>query len=635
MPDSYQTPNSGEAATQPDQDTATRKRSEGVKNWHRKINARAAFQESVARKYKWSTYVDEFKGEWNIVDGAMEADIPPLNLVFAYIKTEIPSLYVRDPHIKVNPKNPQSIESAKIMELAINDIWRRKKLKREVKKAIWDGKLVSHAWVKTGYTGKFGLVEDDDKTPLETVVSEDYFAYRVPYDCVLFDSESIDPPYDCSWMAFKVYLPLAKVQNDPNYQHTEELKPVTRYNPTKQDTKKAKLDESYKADEAMACVYEIWDKDTKKVYLLGEGVETDFLNERDWPYRMKGFPVSFLCFNPVNDEPYGIPDVHMFERQILEKTKLRAMMLEHVKSFTRQFVAKKGFFDDEAKQAYQDGTPGQILEINGNPQTDIAALPYANLQMDIYPLEDRITDDFINISGQTPSERGGSEKTSTRTIREILEKKEGAANRRSEQIDVVEDFIEDIASNLGSLLQQYADVPYYVRVTGKLPEDVMAALESRPSAKEGNAVMGSNGFTVTKDDLRGEFDYDVVAGSTIPLDKTNTIGNIVAILEGADKMGILPGGPVQSTLLRLFAENQDMPELELAVKEEIQMNKELRAAQKEQQDLAQEAAIRNEAVEQQLEAEKIKVKENDSLMRFTAAMEKPEPKDTPSEKKDQ
>lgn len=608
-------------------------RKKDVKKWQARLNARASYQEQCSRVYKWDTYVNEFKGEWKLVEDSMEADIPPLNLVFAYIKTEIPSLYVRDPHIKVNPKNAQSIESSKIMELVINYIWRTKKLKREIKKCIWDGKLVGHAWLKTGYTGKFGLVEDDDQTSLETILSEDFFGYRTPYDSVLFDSESIDPPYDSSWIAFKVYLPLAKVKDNPEYQYTEQLQPVTRYNPTDKTEKRANLNQAYRADQEMTCVHEVWDKESQMIYLVGQGVEEGFLHTKPWPYQMNGFPVSYLCFNPVNDEPYGVPDVHMFERQILEKTKLRAMMLEHVKSLTRQFVAKKGLFDDEAKTAYQNGTTGQIIEVNGDPHTDIAAVPYPQIQMDIYPLEDRINDDFINISGQTPSERGGSEKTSTRTIREILEKKEGAANRRSEQIDVVEDFIEDIAGNLGALVQQYADIPYYVRVTGKLPEEVVAALQSRPSMLGKPQADPQGGFTVTKEDLVGDFDYEVVSGSTVPLDRTNIVGNVVAILESGPKMGLLPGGPVMSTLLQLFAENQDMPQLELAVKQELQMQQELRAAQKEQQDLMTQTTIRQDATDQQLEAEKIKVKEQDSLLKFTAAMKKPKPTDKKSSEK--
>ena len=60
---------------------------------------------------------------------------------------------------------------------------------------------------------------------------------------------------------------------------------------------------------------------------------------------------------------------------------------------------------------------------------------------------------------------------------------EGASNRQEDKIDTIEDFIEDIAANLVSLLQQFADMPFYVSVVGQ--EDLTMFIQQiadRPSA---------------------------------------------------------------------------------------------------------------------------------------------------------
>ena len=69
--------------------------------------------------------------------------------------------------------------SAKILEKAINYIWRTKKVKRENKKNILDVLLVGHSWFKTGYTGKFGTIEDANGKQFEFIESEDFFGYTV------------------------------------------------------------------------------------------------------------------------------------------------------------------------------------------------------------------------------------------------------------------------------------------------------------------------------------------------------------------------------------------------------------------------------------------------------------------------
>jgi hypothetical protein len=605
---------------------------EFVRKWMSRIKKREDARKKVAERYHWKLNVDRFKGKWDISEESVDVDIPPLNLFFGYVKTEIPSLYQRDPKIKVNPRNAKSIPRAKLHELVLNNLWRVKKLKKENKKTIWDALLASDGWIKVGYTGSFGTVEDGNGNTLETIESEDFFAYRTPFDCVVFDGMAVDPPHDCSWMAFKVYRPLSEVQKNKGYKHIDELACVAL-----DDENKAKRTdkESYDSDVEMACLYEVWDKTNKEKFILGVGVSKGPMQRGPWPYtKLKGFPASRLGFNPVNDEPYSVPDVFMGERQVLEKIKLRAIELEAVKCQTRQFIAKKGVFDDEAKTAYKNSSAGQIVEINGSPTADIAPMPYANVQFDIWPLEDRIDNDLVNIWGQTASERGGAEKSSTRAVAEIKLRQAGSVNRRAEKVDIVEDFVEDVASKLMALVSEFADTPQYVRLSGKPTEEVMSILQERPSASQPGAVTGDSGFTFTKEDIDGEFDYEVVSGSTAPLDAQRKQELQTLLMEQGPKLGFLPGGPFLTTVTLDFAEELDIPAYEAAMREEVQMQKEIRQAQADKETQMMEASIRQEATDQQLDAEKIRVKEDDSIRKASVSLATAKDKEKEKETKE-
>lgn len=590
---------------------------EFVRKWMGRIKKREDARKRVSERYHWKLNVDRFKGKWDISEESVDVDIPPLNLIFGYVKTEIPSLYQRDPKIKVNPRNARSIPRAKLHELVLNNLWRVKNMKKESKKTIWDALLCSDGWVKVGYTGSFGTVEDGNGNTVETIESEDFFAYRTPYDCVLFDSMAVDPPHDCSWMAFKVYRPLSEVKKNKDYANTESLSAVS----LEEDAKRRTDKESYDSDVEMACLYEVWDKTNKEKFVLGVGVQNGPLERGKWPYtKLKGFPVSRLGFNPVNDEPYSVPDVFMGERQVLEKIKLRAIELEAVKCQTRQFVAKKGVFDEDTKNSYKNSSAGQILEINGNPTSDIAPMPYANVQFDIWPLEDRIDNDLVNIWGQTASERGGAEKSSTRAVAEIKLRQAGSVNRRSEKVDMVEDFVEDVASKLMALVAEFADTPQYVRMSGKPTDEVTSILKARPSAGQPGAVTQDAGFTFTKEDIDGEFDYQVVSGSVAPLDQQRKQEIQSLLLEQGPKLGFLPGGPFLSVVALDFSEDLDIPEYEAAMREELRMQADIRQAQSDKETQMMEASIRENATEQQLDAEKIRVKEDDSIRKASVTL---------------
>lgn len=581
-----------------------------------KITDAEQFRERIATDYQWQDILKDYHGKSTInALGVSDIYIPSLNLVFAYIQSEQPALYFRDPHIKINPKNPKSINAAKILEKAVNYIWRTKRIKRENKKNVKDTLLVSHSWFKVGYNGNFGTIEQANGDTYEFIENEDFFGYRIPWDQVVFDNNAMDVPYDCEWIAHKVYVPLHEAEEKyPG----KNLHP-TVYKPIENDsTKYRSSDEDRHEEDGMVALYEVWNKKEHTVCIVSPGCDTYVEDPKPWPYKLEGFPFSFLQFNQSPSQPYGIPDVYTFRTQIIELIKIRAQQFDHLKRFNRQFQADDSV-DDDALNLFTQGYTGAVVKGDLKSGGDlIKPIIFPSLPADTYAMGQEIKEDLINISGQSPQERGATQKTSTRTFRELAQIQKGAENRRSEKVDSVEDFIEDIAGNFVALLKQFADVGYYVRTTGKEFQEIQEALQLRPSAQGQDALTSPQGFTFTKEDVQGDFDVECVAGSTIPLDREQTMNTVMQLFELLPKMGIAKG-PLPQVLGKLLGENLDMPEVQMAIDAQVQFDIEQSQQQDKQMEDMKQFEIGKQAAKTQIEAEKVAVKQTKNVIDMTRA----------------
>ncbi len=593
---------------------AQMKEASAVQKWLMRIDHSKRYKKTASERYHWTGLTEKYRGYFAGLQDSSDIYVPALNYIFAFVKAEIPRLALRDPKISINPKKGSSILSAKILQKAINYLWRTKKIKRENKKNLLDSLLVGHSWFKTGYTGKFGTIEDANGKQYEFVESEDFFGYRVPYDNVFFSPESNDPPYDCKWIAHEVWMSLDEVQENKEFKHTAELSPSIKDEGNVGDRDPMDSLRRFGPDDRMIKMYEVWDKMKGQTFIITEGCEYYIQAPKEWPYEMRGFPFSFLRLNDDPWCPYGLPDTYMFEPQVLELIKIRAQEIDHIKRFNRQLLLAEGHMTQDAKDQFSQGITGAVLEVqaNGRPIGDIVApIPYPSIQTDVYAIEDRIQQDMTRTNGQTITEQGGIQKTATRSLGELNTMNEGASNRREDKIDTIEDFIEDIASNLVALLQQFADMPFYVSVVGDEDmETFMQEVQNRPSAQAKGAVTAASGFTFTKEDIQGEFDFEVVPGSTKPFDSAQKLQTMMQILDSLPKLGIQPG-PVTQYLGTEIASELDMTGFQKAVQDEIEMAKQRMAAAEKQQDQQMQLMAAQQAADIQIKAEREATKQQE------------------------
>jgi hypothetical protein len=547
---------------------------EEVRQWLAAIKKAQEWRDKTDAFQNAPRFINEYKGKWEWLASAISIPLVPLNLVFAYVKTEIARLYFHNPWITISPRKTEDVSSAKIAEVVINDVWKKLKLKVQGKLALRDALLAGHGWIKVGYTMETGTVEsrepekrgrgrprkEESVVDVNTCVkSESAFAYHVPYKNVVFDPSAVWPPMETArWVAIKWEKPLRAVKESGIYEHAEDLKPGGESDSMKEPNKDT-------TNVTKVTGWEIYDLDHMKVVTVSQGCDY-YLRQIDYPdYLNKELPLVEFSFNPT-DDVYAMSDIAAHEPQIIELSKMMCIMINHLKRWNRQIFMKPGLMTDENKTNFKNANDGAIIEIQGDPQKDFFIPPYAPVQQDIYGVWNLCMEMWKNICGQGNMDRGAEGKAATRTLGELRAQLEGGRSRSDEKLDVLEDSLEEVARKLLFIIQKKYDLPKIARVVGQ--KNIMEALKARPTAQPGNAlqpmsVTGKQGFSWNREDIQGELDVDVLAGSTAPLDKESQIEQFEKLMPIMPALGVGPGSPPAKAFGREFMRMIGIPSLEM------------------------------------------------------------------------
>lgn len=574
---------------------------EEVEDWLRTISKAEQLRDQTADKAGWKRFVDEYKNDWGFLQKTVSIPIIPINLIYAYTKTEIARLYFKDPWVTVNPKRIEDIGASQIAEQIINYTWAELALKHEIKKALLETILVGHSYVKVGYAAEFGTVESQPKAEkkgpgrptkkiaeIETseyIKSENVFAYHVPWKDIVFDPSATFPAtHNARWIAHKIVKPLRAIKDSGIYEHTDDLKTSTGVD---DPNAPYATNDNFKStkDIRSATLWEIYDLDNMRVVTVSPGCEY-YLKQMSYPeYLSGGFPFSQLAFNPVPNQVYPMSDVAAQESLVIEMTKIVAIWINHLKRHNRQIIIEPDLFTDAELDKFKDGNDGAVIKANG-PIMDKYFVPqYPAVQVDSYQIYNEAYKLYQVVSGQTPTDQGGQSKAPTRTLGELQMQMMGGHARAEEKVDVLEDFIEEIARKLLGIMQKKYDLPKIARIVGpqSVKKKIQGILPQRPSAQpqmpngQPNPLGGPGGqapqapvpgaqpqapqqngsiftsdfsFSWNRQDILGEMDIDVVAGSTVPMDRESQLAILEKMIPLLPAAGVTPGSPAAKAYAR-------------------------------------------------------------------------------------
>lgn len=533
-----------------------------INRWLDRIKRAESVRNDADARYGYSRSLLEYQGDYASVMPSFVADtdIIPINEVYAYVKTFVPSVFSRNPHVAVNAKGKSHIASSKLIELALNAYWRDLRVKKEIKRCVFDA-CFAEGWLKTGYTAAFGSMTNEEGVPdLEAsgfIQKDEIFAVRVPWKNMVRDPDAVDGIYDARFVAQKLIYPIEAVRQSSLYEKAGKIQPAIIASPN--DPNQRNLKHSPADEVEYAILWEIWDMDSLKILTLSEGSDVWHM-QKDWPYEFDGFPFSILRFNENPDECYSPNLIGPWEPQLWEKIKLRSMAMDHIKRYNRQLSIEEGAMTQNELNKLALGKTASITKRKKGTLPP-AAIAYPPFQQDGFVLENRIDLDKDNISGQPNAVRSAPQRTQSRTLGEIDRLISSFQARQSEPQANVEDFVEDVAYKLIGLMKQYLPGEKFVRATQREFQEIAAAFPGR---------FDGTGFRFTREDIRkAEFEIEVKAGSTLPHDRQGRMESMIGLLKLGPTIGIQPGGKVSMTIGKNLVGEFDITEIEVAFEEEM------------------------------------------------------------------
>jgi len=560
--------------------------------WHERISIAKKSQEQWAEDSGAKRFVKEYSGDYGIVFHGRNKriPIPPINEVFSYVQADIATTYARDPYIAVNAE-AGTTKGAALWEIILNYWWRKLKTKEELEYEIIDKDLIGFGWHKVGYA--LTSTGSGDQLKIE---DEKIYSKYLSWKDVLWNLGSRRPPVDCSWMAQRIVMPLSEIK--AKYKAAKGLEGST--NPDLDEDTYKKL--SYKDDIKVGVLWEIWDAKEKKIVLIAENLKDKFLdNPKPWPEYQAEFPFLMYWDFAVPNSPRPLSAIAPWEAQILEEMVLMGSAMNHAKRWNRQLFIKGGSIDENALDKFERGDDGAIITVNGS--VDDGSFKFADfgqLPTDFYLLMDRLQAIKRNINGQPEFVRGGVTKTGTRTIGELNLMQQGTKGRQDRKIDRLETHCENIARHMMACIKGNFDFEDTIKITGETPEELVAQL--------GDAFDPETGIvTFTPQDIEGEYEVDIKAGSTLPMDKQNRMQTMEIIL---NTLAVATAqGPIShfiATLIQEMLRDFDIKSLEEAYALDLEEAEQAKAEEAEQASV-QDQKTEAETAKRAAQAEQIGV----------------------------
>lgn len=578
--------------------------SERVSFWSERISVAKKSLEQWGKESGAERFIDEYNGKFSVFLNGLRGSIPvpPINDIYSYVQSDVAYTYNRDPYLSVNAK-AGSVRAAKLWEVLLNYDWRELKVKDEIEPEIIDKDLIGYAFHKVGYAP-----ETEGTGDLLKIKGERFYSMRVDWKDVIWNIGSKNPPKDCVWMAQRIVRPLFEVKN--KYGGIAAKLEGVQHPDIDKDTYNNCL---YKDDIKVAVLWEVWDAESHTRMLLAEGLMDKFLEApKPWPDYLDEFP--FLMYWDIHAPGKSRPmsAIAPWEHQVLENMVIMAQAVNHVKRWNRQLMVNTGSVSPDALDKFERGDDGAIIENNGSGKLDenIKVLDFGQMPTDFYLLMDRIKAIQNNTSGQPEFIRGGVTKTSTRTIGELQEMKAGAKQITDRRIDRFETHLENIARQMLAHRKANFDFEEVVKIVGETPEEVIEALGPLYDPEMGTV-------RITPEEIEGEFDVEIKAGSTLPLDKETKMKTLEIVMQGL--MAIPPGtdSPMLNAIVAELLDGFDIKLLKEAWKAQVEQANQQKQMQEQEVSADSKKAI-SQADKNLASAEKIRT-DSDLAMATTIA----------------
>ena len=456
-------------------------------------------QDTTRSGSRWDQNVKALAGDFNTAQELSNQEAIDVNIIRSNVKVKVAPLTINHPFVTVTATKGilkdgrDNIRLAEKTELELNYWAKELEVRQVVRKAAIDGEATNHGYAYLGKTQAgdgYDSKISDRRENHPTIKSGQPFVRRLSPKQVL-----VPPGYtdleDCPWVDIVWIKPLRHVQQ--KFGERADDVQATEYVTVDGDDKNQRFNEFLESDDVkMVKLHNVWDKETKKVYVFAQDYTEDFLEDPiDWPWDLEGFPLVHYRPEDIPDEYYGTPPISYTLPQQKELNAARTFTKGRF-SRTKSSVFVTDSVPDKVMDDYKKGLDGQMYKI-GNIEGPIGQhMQFDNgLPLDQHGLAygQVIMSDIMQIDGISAEQRGsGDPNSDSATSSANIEK--NVQIRGGERSDKIRTFYLQIFKKLWMLLKIFPDTKRTRRIVGAVADQ----------AKD---------VPITRKDLHGEFDFDM------------------------------------------------------------------------------------------------------------------------------
>ena len=486
-------------------------------------------------EYTWRRLIDLYRGKHWPSTTSNDQDLIAVNLAFSTVNVIAPSVAVNYPKIVVQATKEENVDRAVFVEAIINYMWKHHNFRDPFRHAVKDFLIFGHGWLKVGWkfleqpqlvseiereslidqafteVADFAATSPELAADLPTV--EDIYAnipqtiMRVVEDQPFVERISpfdvyVDPQAttleEASWIAQRLVRPLEEAKNDNRYKPSARKRLSNNYVP---DVDKEEINDKAQYLPEQVVIWEYYDMKANTLSVYADGADEFLIDPVAMPYAY-GQPFVMVRNYDVPDQFYPIGDLESIESLQLELDKTRSQLMNDRKRYARKWLYHERSFGPEGREALESEDDGRMVPVvdENKPLSEVVVpMPQIPMSADMYNYSAIIEDDINTVSGISEYARGAMpEIRRTATEASIIADAQNA--RAADKLAIVEICISHVARRVIQLMQQFMTGDQIARVTSVGGEDMFV--------------------NYTRDDITGEYDFSVQAGSTQPMNDT-------------------------------------------------------------------------------------------------------------------
>ena len=527
---------------------ARKNKSDRFEDTKRRIDAATRWRDEMGYDNLWRRMTDLYRGKHWPRGAVTPEDMITVNLAFSTINVIAPSVSVNHPKIVVTPNSEENQDRAAFVEAVVNHLWRHHDFRKPFRRAVKDFLIFGHSWVKVGWqfleqertlsdaerdemleealgeADAFaaeepmlagGLPTDDEMAAnipqtAMMVVEDQPFVERIsPFD-ILIDPEATCIE-DAKWIAQRIVRPLEAARTDRRYKASARKNlsaDSLLYSMYSVSTRQEQ--EEYLDTEERCVVYEYYDITENTLSVLPQSGDQFLIDPIAMPYAY-GQPFVMMRNYDIPDYFYPMGDLEALESLQQELDKTRSQMMNARKRYARKYLYHERSFGPEGREALESDTDGRLVPVvdeNKPLGETVVPMPQTPLSPEIYNMSEIVEADINTVSGVSEYARGQMPEI-RRTATEASIIADAGNARAADKLATVELAIAQIGRRVIQLMQQF--------MTGEQMAQV---------ADKGGSLF----VPYARDDITGEYDFSVEAGSTQPINDTIRKQQAVSLL---------------------------------------------------------------------------------------------------------